>query len=184
MSLYIVRFGDLICFVTYIFWYKRRVSLTNQHIQLLKFVTTYNIHKIWLRGCEIFPISSKLMISHLVYSIFGVICLILLLILFQNKVFLKLFFIENSVFPVRGNISPCTPSLRPSLGASHLYRSLKYVKKRSIDSKKCLKRPKITPNRQRKIERGAGSTCLSFLQGVLPPYPPPPHRRRLCKPTL
>ena len=127
------------------FSYEKKVQHNNQCTLLLNFVATYNIHKIQLRGCEILLIPSKLMISHLVYSIFGVICLILLLILFQNKVFLKLFFIENSVFPVRGNISPCTPSLRPSLGASHLYRSLKYVKKKVHRLKKMSKKAKNHP---------------------------------------
>ena len=163
------------------FLYEKKVRHNNQRTQLLNFVATYNIHKIWLIGLLI---PSKVMISHLVSCIFGVVqCSYMLNIItyfIPKQSILKVFFIENSVFPVRGIIPPCTPSLRPPpLGASYLYRSLKYVKKRSIDSKKCLKRPKITPNRQRKIERGAGSTCLSFLQGVLPP-----HRCRLCKPTL
>ena len=49
----------------------KKVRHNNQCTQLLNFLATYNIHTIRLRGCAILPIPYKLMISHLVYSIFG-----------------------------------------------------------------------------------------------------------------
>ena len=64
---------NLSYYIYFLIWKK---SLNNQRIQLLNFVATYNIHKIRVRGCEILPIPSKLMISHLVYSIFATIIMI------------------------------------------------------------------------------------------------------------
>ena len=52
------------------FLYEKKVRHNNQRTQLLNFVAAYNIHKIRLIGLLI---PSKVIISHLVYSIFGVV---------------------------------------------------------------------------------------------------------------
>ena len=66
LSLYIVRFGDLICLITYIFLIQNKVSLIIT--QLCCYVPyTENTRERLLN----FSISYMLIVSHLVYSIFA-----------------------------------------------------------------------------------------------------------------